>query len=424
VRLLTEIIQNVETQNIATQNVATSTPDAPPSACDANWATLCLVAGIALALAVVGFALLAVLGLFKIGPLHLNESSDPALPDTPPIEYAYLDSLRASAYLGEVEGGLATSEQRTNEVTRSLSATLAVGTAATFGGSSQTQQTSVTTITPRAAEHFYTFLQRLHKRGEADYLLPKTCKEGLWLGEIDDESSRRKIIEELECLGVGNFVRIKNAQLFLPPFAQTLPRVRSANTFRGQLPAPRIPFTSPTQSIDITRALHKYAQLIGTNPRMPFVAAPYGNPQEIGDKKNGGGIPVFLPALYRGLTLEPSLLSGSVTIVGEIVYYANHGPAYVDYPTVSKFGRALLQAKTALRVDLGVCSKTTAATTRPHETIGKKGSNVRNERAKARGGSQSQKARCTSRQETLREVRGSVTFKPPFVVVLPLAIYG
>ncbi|MGC2373315.1 MAG: hypothetical protein WA484_05525 [Solirubrobacteraceae bacterium] len=364
--------------------------------------------------------MLAVLDLFGTGPLHTSESDPLGSSDTPPIEYAYLDSLRAAAYLGELEGGLSTSIQQTNSVSQSLSATLPVGTAASVGGSQQTQKSSLTTITPQAADRFYTFLQLLRKPLEADYRHLSTC-EHPWLGEINDQSSRKKIISELECLRSGKFVRIENAQLFLPPFAQALPRARSTNAFYGELPAPRLPFTSPTQSAKITKALHRYIELVGSNPRMPFVAAPYGNAQKIGDKKQGGGIPIFLPALYRGLTLEPSLLSGSVTIVGEVVYYANHGPSYIDYPTVSKFGRALLQAKSA-RNALGVCSVKPPPGTRPYQskrTAVAKAHTVTTRNPQPQG----KKKKCASQQETLGGIQKSVTFKPPFMVVLPLAIY-
>jgi hypothetical protein len=59
-------------------------------------------------------------------------STAPSLPpaDTPPLEYVYLDSLRVAAYLGQVEDGLATSEQRTEQLTRSVNASISAGTVA------------------------------------------------------------------------------------------------------------------------------------------------------------------------------------------------------------------------------------------------------------------------------------------------------
>ncbi len=162
----------------------------------------------------------------------------------------------------------------------------------------------------------------------------------------------------------------------------------------------------------ITKALRRYAKLVGSDPRMPFVAAPYGVNERVGH-----GVTFFLPAGYSGITTEPSLLSGSVTIVGEIVYSANAGTPYVDYPTVDTFGRALLHAQTALRTDLGVCSKAPPPATRAHSLT------KHTPLAGLTRGSAHRMAACTSEQQTLDDVEQSVTFKPPVVVVLPLAIY-
>lgn len=364
-------------------------------------------------------AVLGVFAMFGVVPLRLNESqvSGKPLPeaDTPPIEFAYLDPLRADAYLGQAEGGLASSEQRSEQLTNSINASVSIGGAGQVGGSEQQQLSTVATVTPQAADRFYTLLRRLREGGEADYKQPGTCngeRSTHWLGDVNDQDDVGEVMDEVECIGVGNFVRIRNAQLFLPPFAQALPRVQSANAFFGALPAPRTAFTSPTQSIEITNALSGYAKLVGPDPRMPFVAAPYGASQRVGH-----GVTFFLPAGYSGITSEPSLLSGSVTVVGEIVYSAGGGASYVDYPTVDTFGRALLKAQTALRTDLGVCSTSPPSATRL-QSLPK-----RVPMASLQPGSPSGTAPCASEQQTLEDVKKSVTFKPPVVVVLPLAIY-
>ncbi len=360
-------------------------------------------------------ALLGVLAMFGVVPISLNESqaADKPLPeaDTPPIEFAYLDSLRADAYLGQAEGGLADSEQRSEQLTDSINASVSIGGTGQVGGSQQTQLSTVATVTPQAADRFYTLLRRLREGGEANYRKPSTCngeRSTHWLGDVNDEDGASEVMDEVQCIGVGNFIRIRHAQLFLPPFAQALPRVQSANAFFGALPAPRTAFTSPTQSVAVTAALHGYAQQIGADPRMPFVAAPYGANEQV-----GRGVTFFLPAGYRGITSEPSLLSGSVTIVGELVYSAGAGAPYIDYPTVDAFGRALLDAKPALRTDLGVCAKAPPLRSIPKSTA----------LAAPTPSAAARTARCTSEQQTLTDVRKSVTFKPPIVVVLPLAIY-
>jgi hypothetical protein len=363
-------------------------------------------------------AVLGVLAMFGEVPISFNgsQASDRPLPeaDTPPIEFAYLDPLRADAYLGQAEGGLASSEQRSEQLTDSINASVPIGTAGQVGGSEQKQLSTVATVTPQAADRFYTLLRRLREGGEADYK-KGACNEEKsthWLGDVNDEDSAQEVMDEVECIGVGNFIRIRHAQLFLPPFAQALPKVQSANAFFGALPAPRTAFTSPTQSVEITKALSGYAKLVGSDPRMPFVAAPYG-----ADERVGHGVTFFLPAGYGGITSEPSLLSGSVTIVGEIVYSAGAGAPYIDYPTVDTFGRALLKAQKALRTDLGVCSKAPPAETLLPSLPKSRPSAALTHRSPSRT------APCTSEQQTLNDVKKSVTFKPPVVVVLPLAIY-
>jgi hypothetical protein len=297
--------------------------------------------------------------------------------------------------------------------------------------------------------YFYAFLRLLRHAPEAKQ---GACNDAgsrrRWLGKLDFTEPPEQVMQEIECVGVGNFVRIEDVQLFLPPFAQALPRVQSANAFYGALPAPRTPFTSPAQSVALTRALQAYAKQVGPEPRMPFVGAPYGESNRVGGKR----VAMFMPAKYSGLTPEPSLLTGSVTVVGKVVYAKSNTPppssrrrrlratppAYIDYPTISTFGRALLKASTAFRADLGVCSKAPTLQTRaqapakalpvgPARSIAGSGTAARRQTV-ARHRSEQQRAsrakrKCTSDQKMLDEVKKAVSFRPPFVIVLPLAIY-
>jgi hypothetical protein len=323
--------------------------------------------------------------------------------------------LRVAAYLGQVEDGLATSEQRTEELTRSVNASISAGTVAQLGASEQTQRGTQATVTPTAADRFYNFMRLLRAGGEAscrvigedmegDICKPSGCNgtsRTRWLGEVDAEWSAREITDEVGCIGVGNFIRIAHVQLFLPPFAQELPHAQSTNAVYGQLPAPRTAFTSPTRSTQVRGSLRRYAGLLGRDSRLPFVAAPYG-----GRARVGQGVSFFLPARYMGLTTEPALLSGSVTVVGKIIYSAPGGQAYIDNPTVSEFGAALVRVSKRFLDSLGVCSKTPPPETRPQRT-----------------GARHPSGSCSTHQRTLDAVKASVTFKPPIVVVLPLAIY-
>lgn len=364
--------------------------------------------------AIVGvLAIMGALAIFDVTPASVFDSGgeNESLPaaDAPPLDFAYLDAGRAGAYLGQALNGLPTSEQRTEQLTHSVNVSLGQGAAAQLGGSAQTQRSTVATFVPEALDRFYTFLRLLRKGGEASTHKAGTCRNArlanqerpFWLGEVNDQAPAADILREVRCLGVGNFVRIRNAQLFLPPFAEALPRARSASTFSGALPAPRDPFTSPTQSEKLRGALTEYTKEVGLNARIPVVAAPFGSSTGV-----GSGVTFFLPTRYQGLATEPSLLSGSVTIVGKIVYLGGGKRPYVDNPTISTFGRAVLGAKPILLHDLGVCSLAPLAPTRSQ-----------------RAAHTPHRRTCISNQEALDDIRESVTFKPPVVVVLPLAIY-
>jgi hypothetical protein len=339
-------------------------------------------------------------------PLHSNgPPSEERLPkaNVPPLEYAYLDPARVDAYMGEATNGITTSEQRTKQLTRAINASLSAGAAVQAGASQQEEEGTMDTVEPKATDRMYEFLRLIREKGEVRY--PGGCNGSSnprhWIGNVDDQLPAADVEAEVSCIGVGNFVRIDHVQLFVPPFAQALQRAQSATAFYGALPAPRHAFTSPTQSTKVRSALHQYAKLVGSDPRMPFVAAPFG-----GRRRVGNGVTFFLPMSYDDLTVEPSLLSSSVTIVGKIIYSADAGAAYVDYPTVATFGRALLRSQPAFRSELGVCSKTPPPSTHPQYVAALHHTGA-----------------CESAQQMLSHVTQSVTFKPPFVVVLPLAIY-
>src|SRR4051794_40630195 len=52
------------------------------------------------------------------------QAAKQASPDTPPAEFAYLDSGRVVAYLGQIEGGLAATQTRTRSEKRTAKASI------------------------------------------------------------------------------------------------------------------------------------------------------------------------------------------------------------------------------------------------------------------------------------------------------------
>jgi hypothetical protein len=389
-------------------------------------------AGVAISIAIL------VVVLVKI---HKPGAAEPhgSRSDVPPLEYAYLDVRRVDAYLGQDLNGLAATEERTDQISRTLKASVNPGLGASAEVGSERQHKTIATVSPNAADHFFTFLGLLREHGEAHSSNPASCNgsgRDHWLGEVNEDWTPRRVMQEINCIGVGNFVRISNAQLFLPPFAQVLPRVQSTTVFYGALPALRTSFTSPTQlASDTFRAsLAQYVKLAGADPRMPFVAAPFGAKGELGGKgEKGRSVTFFLPAEFLGLTSEPSLFSGSVTVVGKIVYAAAQGAPYIDYPTVATFGRALLKAPKAFRTSLGVCSSkppvSTLSGAPPKQTVATGTATRASAELPPLGGQLVHHARrravrnCTNNQQMIFDVKKSVRFAPPLVVVLPLAIY-
>jgi hypothetical protein len=406
-------------------------------------------------LAAVFVGLLA-FGKLSVGNGNGNGSSgSPTLakPDVPPLEFAYLDSARVSEYLGQAENGLIRSETRATQIKKSLNAALSAGGNATLGADQQDEESSSATVEPDGADRFYTFVRLLHAETPANArpaASGKSCASAThrkgWLSDVDFGEKAKNVVREFGCIGVGNFVRIDDVELFVPPFAQALPRLRSANTFYGSLPAPKARFTSPTQSVALRHALTDYVARLGTTARVPFVGAPYGEGSKLGTR-----IPVFMPTEYRDITQEPSLLAGPVTVVGKLVYVeltsppVKHvrgrrpkpaPPAYIDYATVDKFGQALLRSRPIFRADLGVCSKAPTLQTRAQAPLGTTlplaGGNASSRAAqrqaaqsgsKRRASARNAKRQCTSSQAMINEVKKDVSFRPPFVIVRPLAIY-
>jgi hypothetical protein len=389
--------------------------------------------------AVVGFAagvtvFCLFVGWFQLPAVHLSTTKSPLpAPDAPPFEFVYLDSSRVNSYLGQLENGLSQQQQRTAQDTQNVNESLSAGTVAQFANSASKQEGTQETVTVTSADRFYLFL-RLLRQGT----LPK-CVSGAgedasrwhWMvGASFDPTQARTVMSAVDCAGVGTFIRLSNMQLFLPPFAQVLPSAQSVSTVYGNTPWRRFPFTSPTQSTKPSD-IHNYVKTVGKNPRMPFLGAPFGSGWPIG--AGADNVTFFLPMAYRGLTFEPSLLSGPVNVVGKIVAFADpprkgkgKRKSYIDYPTISEFGQALLRQSPAFDNGLGVCATAPPPAVLSKPPNEKPGVGARNTPGEARGPKPST---CPSTGSVLRAgpvlkaIKRSVTLQAPYVVVLPLAIY-
>jgi hypothetical protein len=211
----------------------------------------------------------------------------------PPGEYLYLDSVRVSAYLSQLENGLSESELRTLSRTESAE----VGTAGALvkaGGTLQSTHSQQATVTPTAASLFYRLESRLTDRG--------------WLRSVDVDAPFAAFSAPLfgpEAAQEGQFVELKNCLLRLPAFARVYPGLRPKT--------PALPLTL----------------LVG--------------------EVKGDHAELLFPIAYAALANEPSLFSTRLTVVGKLVRKVSPGLTYVDVVTKAAFTHSLASHKRLLK---------------------------------------------------------------------------
>jgi hypothetical protein len=307
-------------------------------------------------------------------------------PDDPPPEYLYLDTARVLAYLGQIEQGLTTSEKRSLSVTGTVSGKLAAG-GNELGGSAERVGSVEQNVTAGATDRFYRLLGAL----------AEGRKERRWLYTlaVDTAQTKKKpgpLYDALRQIDVGDFVRLRHAQVFLAPYATAYPKTAYARFYLGpdddcRLPTPSSKLIAPSTVAD-RRALRQFRRKVGDNPRMTFIVP----------SRRASEPPVFfvVPVRYGGLTSEPSSLAGDVTIVGKVLAKEDAPPekdanfcsrrdAWVDRQTVRTFSAPLRHADPAVPRLLKLQDRTSA--------------------------------------QLAAAVRAGATFPKPAAVVLPVAIY-
>jgi hypothetical protein len=210
-----------------------------------------------------------------------------------------------------------------------------------------------------------------------------------WLQEIDTQispgSPAKNTPSPLCGVREGDFVRIENAHLLLPPYAAILPKVRYALRNLTGLPKKTKP-PGPGAASE----LKAYRQRLGPNPRLPFIVVPaVGSP--------GGrpvGVSFFVPVRYRWIIDEPSLLLGNLTIVGKIAFRDLRG--------------------------LTVCGR--SSTTRPVNYSDRQTTLTYTPALQAAPNSLLESLNLR-RGDVRKVVQSSVTLSAPMMVVVPTAIY-
>lgn len=262
--------------------------------------------------------LLVLAALWIIRDIY-NEQKEGELlkPDSPPGEYLYLDRSRVRSYLGQLVDGLPESEKRTLADSEDLSAEVKAGAAALTGKRTRSKTTE-TQVAPTVADRFYLLL-RLLRNGDSEIE-----DEGSrhWLVTVDADTDRAEKSYDDACeLKEGDFVRIRDARLQLSPYAAVLPKTTYAllnrRTPTGLVSKPDQKLFAP-RTRKQKRAVNRYLKLLGRDPRMPFVVRmPLTRTPTRGRIQS---VTFFIPAHYRSLRSEPSLISGTLTIIGKVVY--------------------------------------------------------------------------------------------------------
>ena len=339
-------------------------------------------------LVVVALVVGIVVGIVVAIEMLSDDDGGLALPasDEPPLEYIYLDSARVLAYLGQIEQGLATTESRTFTEKRTRSSGIKGADVVEVSSDVERQRASQQVVTQTEADRFFTFLRMLRRE-----------ENRRPLGEINvqltEQNTFAGVRRRLGTLREGDFVRIRGAQLSLPPFAAVYPHVRYLPYYKGgELRTPKRPLYAP-MSQDERQDVVAYRRRLGDNPRLPFIVPTVADDRGAAGAKVSDVLSFVVPVKYAGLTAESGLLTGTVTIVGKVVFRDPRLPSevpegdpvlpnYVDRQTLASFGQALTNAPRSLLGDLDI-----------------------------------------PRTEIASKLSGALTISAPVVLVVPLAIY-
>lgn len=278
-------------------------------------------------------------------------------PNIVPPDYAYLDNARVALYLGQLEGGTATSEQLTQQLTKSGTAGANVG-GFSVGGSAGSSATAERVVTPTATASFYQLLDLLGKDG--------------YLKTVDMAEPPKQIARDFVHIEEGSFVRLQNCTVQLPAYVQLLQAARSPGFdytdplgFAGNLGNPGAnennPFPLLGRAVKIEEpsnrthfphfedgylrgqlkqldsAIHALIRTVGSNPRVP-IASCNGYPGE----RKPRGVDLLLPIQLANFSPEPGLLDRPVTVVGKVVLpVRNKNDFYFDNGSLTTFSQVL-----------------------------------------------------------------------------------
>jgi hypothetical protein len=311
-------------------------------------------------------------------------------PSIAPPDYAYLDAAQVALYLGQLQGGIANSEQLSEQLTKSATAGGGLGgfSASAAVGSTSTAER---VVTPTATARFYQLLDLLKNDGylhtvneagtpaaiehafaripEGSFVKLTNCTlrvpSFVRLEEISKASrgvDPESVVLTAEKatshpINYGDSVTLKTGAVLVDPVAPVVEALRLAGRIKGA----EFHSTGAASTVcyaqecaaearaqrrlanQAHRALRRLGPAIqnldkaaGPDPRVPLSTCD-GRPAV-----RPRGVDLLLPIELANLSSEQSLLSGPVTLVGKLVRAVrNPGEIYVDDASLATFGGPL-----------------------------------------------------------------------------------
>ena len=213
-----------------------------------------------------------------------------------------------------------------------------------------------------SSDRFYRLLAVLRDRKNSRR---PTDRKANWLFTIDGHPEEKDVFEEktkpkIAKILEGDFVRIEDAHLFLPPFAAVFRKTRYAALYGiTKVEAERGSFLSSTSPAALRAIESKdseaFRRRVGRDATLPFVL-----PVTIGTSRQIQ-LTIFVPARYTQLLENARLLAGDLTVVGKVIFKDPRLPGkgsckgqpaacrYVDVQTVANYAPALEQAPESVR---------------------------------------------------------------------------
>jgi hypothetical protein len=207
---------------------------------------------------------IVVLDLASVLDVFGDEQIEPSAGSRVPGEFLYLDDERVDAYLGQLQGGLSSTEQRSISLTERHEAQAGFDPVVQVGGGSEQKEVINRTVEPNAADRFFLLQSELEARfTQADERGPRFME----IKAADDACPEMKSLKNLK---EGQILRILGANLLVPTYALALAKLAHADQFRADGQKKVLPERLAQLAPAAQRGLQQLVKRLRADPRLPF----------------------------------------------------------------------------------------------------------------------------------------------------------